>query len=102
MLSQGALQQMVEQNDQKHDAAHRRLREDLTEGFNDLGKEIDVVKSAQAMDHEEIVVNRRLVEANKERRKDLSGYKVVILAAGITGVFRILEVVVTAIVKGHL
>jgi len=90
-VSGSLLRQMIEQNDQKHEAGHRRLRHDLTEGFNDMHTTLSVLQKSQATDHDRITT----FASTKERRHELSGYKAVIIAAIIGGGFRLVEVVIT-------
>ncbi len=66
--SHALLLQMIEQNDQKHEAGHRRLRNDLTEGLNGVNDELAELRASQASDHERLVTHG----AKVERRKELS------------------------------
>ena len=90
-VSGSLLRQMVEQNDEKHEQGHRRLRQDLTEGFNDVTSSLDALQKAHAADHDRITA----FASTKERRHELSGYKAVIIAAIIGGGFRLIEVIIT-------
>ena len=85
------LLQMLEQNDDKHDEAHKRLRRDLTDGLNAVNDDLDRVERMQQADHETIVRQ----QAMRERRKEMSGYRAVIVAAAIGGGFRLIEVLIT-------
>lgn len=85
------LQHLIEQVDEKHMAAHSRIRRDLIEGFADVGRELEAVTQGQRADHETLVRQ----EATRERRKDLNGYKAIIVAAAIGGGFRLIEVIIT-------
>lgn len=89
-LTVGALQQLVELNDEKQDAAHRRLRRDLTEGFNDMGRELERGRGLQTADHEELVLNR----GGRDRRKELSGYRVALIAALVAIVPQLITIVI--------
>jgi len=93
-VTTGLLLQMVEQNEEKQDAAHQRLRRDLTEGFNDMGQELDALRLDQRADHETLLRQ----QVTRERRKELSATRVVIVAALIGGGFRLIDVVINAVV----
>ena len=86
----GVLLQMVQQNDEKHEEGHGRLRRDLRalevrvdDRFNELGREVLDQKLRMAR-----------MAVTKERRRELSGYKAVIIAAAIGGGFRLIEVLI--------
>lgn len=99
-LTPALLQALLEQTDEKHVDAHKRLRRDLTEGLNDMSAAMDDLVKAQRVDHDTIVRH----QAEHDRRKELSGTNAVIMAACIGGGFRLVEVLVTAmmsLVKGH-
>jgi len=85
--SAGLLLQMVEQNDDKHDKGHVRLRADL----RSLEGRMDVLERAQV----ENKMKFARIEAMRERRSELSGYKAVILAALIGSSMRLVEVLIT-------
>lgn len=99
-MDPSAIAQMLENVDEKHDHGHQRLRRDLTEGFNDVHTILERFDRNQREDHDAI----RSLIATRERRKELSGYRAVIIAAVIGGGFRLIEVFITqigAILKGH-
>lgn len=95
------LLQMIQQIDEKHDAGHIRLRQDLTEGLNSVNDALEQLRTRQRSDHDELVASR----AYRERRKDLSSVRAVMIAAAIGGGFRLIEVIlmqVVAVLRGHL
>lgn len=83
---------MVDQNDQKHESGHGRLRRDLTKGFNEVNGDMEVLRRNWQSDHE------RLIKIPTERRKELSAQKTVVLAAIIGGGFHLIEVIINAAV----
>lgn len=93
-LSNESLSLILEQVDQKHDAAHKRLRSDLTDGMNDLNGIMEQHRKQYTIDHDTLV----RLDSTRERQKDLNGYKAIIVAAAIGGGFRLLEVLINATV----
>ena len=75
------LHQMIDQNDEKHEAGHRRLRRDLTDGFNDVNSELEQLRASQQQDRERLIKQGSQVE----RRKELSMNKAVVIAAPALG-----------------
>ncbi len=94
-MSVALLAQEVRQHDEKHAAAHRRLRQDFTGHMNEQAAELDALRLDLRMDHE-LLVKR---EGQMERRKELSATHAVMLAAAIGGGFRLVEVVVTEVLR---
>ena len=89
--SNEVLELLIEQMDAKHLAAHRRLRDDLTEGFAEMGREQEKLEARQRADHELIVRHH----ATRERRRELSGYRSVIIAATIGGGCQVIVVLLS-------
>lgn len=85
------LAQQAEQNRRQAEEGHHRLRRDLTEGFNDVNKELEKLKADTRADHERIVRH----ELTRERRREVSMNQAVIIGAGIAGGSRLLEVLIT-------
>lgn len=91
-VSGALLRQMIEQNDEKHTDAHHRLRRDLTEGINDVNMHIDSLEQAARADHEDLLLQR----GQRERRKELSGVRIVLLSAAIGTLPHFVELVLKA------
>ncbi len=90
-ISVALLAQEVRLNKDMTDAAHKRVRSDLTQGFNEVNADVEGLRASQQQDHALIVT----LSATGERRKELSGLHAVIIASVIAGVFRLLEVIIT-------
>lgn len=90
-----ALLQMVQQNDEKHEEGHGRLRRDVR------------ALEERVIALEKSAVENRLqfarLEARKERRSELSSYKAVVIAASIGGGIQLIEVLINFTLKvfGH-
>lgn len=93
--SHALLLQMIEQNDDKHEAGHRRLRRDFTEGMNDVNGALDTLATQQRGDHEMILLNADTAE----RRKGLSMNHAVILAASVAGGFQVLVALINMVTE---
>ncbi len=89
------LRELITLNDEKHTAGHRRLREDLTDGLNAMNENFDRILAAQAHDHDMIMTQ----QATRERRKELTGYKAVIVAASVAGLFQLIVAVINLIAR---
>lgn len=94
-ISTELLREHIRLNDEKHDAAHRRLRADLTEGLNDVNGNLAAIVKARNDDHDELLWYR----GDRDRRKELSGYRLVILAAAIGAFPHLIEVLLKAVGK---
>lgn len=91
------LLQMVEQNDQKHEQGHGRLRLDM--------RDVQVRLASLERTNMEYKLRFATMDARKERRHDLSNYKAIILAAAIGGGVQVLVAlakVATAYMRGTL
>ncbi len=93
----GFLRELIGLNDEKHTAGHRRLRTDLTEGLNTVTDNLDRLVLAQARDHDMLVAQK----ATRERRKELTGYKAIIVAASVAGVFQLMIAVMNLIARAR-
>ncbi len=91
------LRELIALNDDKHTAGHRRLRADLTEGFIGVHESLDRLVATQARDHELLVVQ----QATRERRKELTGYKAIIVAASVAGLFQLIIAVINLIARAR-
>lgn len=85
---------LLEQIDNQHLAAHRRLRADLTEGLSDVNTQLEHLRTAHGHDHDRLLH----LQSARDQRKEVSGYQAIILAAAIGGGFRLIEVVINAAV----
>lgn len=72
-ISLGTLEQMLHQLDEKHEAAHRRLRQDLTEMESDVTR----LDSLQRADHEAMVILKTV----RDVKISLDASRLVILGA---------------------
>lgn len=89
-ISGALLRQMIEQNHQQCEAGHHRLRHDHTEDINDVNRQIEKLEGAQVADRTVIAELR----GQRERRKELSGVKIVLLSAAIGTLPRFVELIV--------
>lgn len=73
----GLIRQMVDQNDQKHEAGHKRLRIDLTEGLNDVNRQIERCKE----DSGEIKLDIARIKTARETEMRVSAQRFVVLGS---------------------
>lgn len=69
--------------DEKHDAAHDRLRDDHNRGFDDVNEELKTLTRAQASDHDLLVA----FGITKTEKKELSAMRAVLIASCVSGLF---------------
>lgn len=95
MASVGSVLQMVQQNDEKHEEGHGRLRAD----YRSLESRVTSLERCEA----DTRVKLATMDVKKERRRELSQHKTVVIAALIGGGIRLVEVLVNATLKvlGH-
>lgn len=78
--------QFVEQVDEKHSAGHQRLRGSL----NRIESDVTELRAEQQMQRETLARQ----DGTRERRKEISGYHVALLAAGVAILPQLIQIVI--------